>query len=84
MCAIQTQLVRRLSIPIEDFGIGRNMLDSLEHQPKRRRKILFNRAKKFMQFAGVIDATTVVHSIAKGIDAAGNVTVEVTYNEPVG
>lgn len=81
---MQRHQVKRLSIPMEDFGIGRNILDGLEDQPKRTRKVLFNRAKKFLLFAGAISSKMVVHSIATGVDAAGNVTVEVTYDEKAG
>ena len=75
---MQTQPVLRLSIPMEDFGIAKSLLDNLADQPKRRRKTRFNQLRKFLLFASVIAADDTIHSIAKGLDAAGNLTVEVT------
>ena len=76
MC--QTQVIRRISIPMDDFGIARRLLDGLSDQPKRARKTKFSKLKQFLKFAGLITAQDTVHSIAKGLDAAGNLTVEVT------
>ncbi len=76
---MQTQPIRRLSIPMDEFGIGKNLLDGLSDQPKRARKSRFNRLRKFLVFAELICAKDVVHSISKGLDAAGNLTIEVAY-----
>ena len=77
MCTKQG--VIRLSIPIDDFGIARNLLDGLENQPKRARKTLFGNLRKFLLFASTVEAKDTIHSVAKGLDAAGNLTVEVTF-----
>jgi len=70
--------IRRLSIPMDDFGIARNLLVGLAHLPKARRKAKFNKLKQFLKFAGLVTPKDTIHSIAKGLDAAGNLTVEVT------
>ena len=77
MCLNQT--IHRLSIPMDDFGIARVLLDDLSTQPKSTRKTRFNKLKTFLKVAGLITPQMEVHSIAKGLDAAGNLTVEVTY-----
>jgi len=76
---MQTQPIRRLSIPMDEFGIGKNLLNGLTDQPKRKRKTRFNRLRKFLVFAELICAKDTVHSISKGLDAAGNLTIEVAY-----
>lgn len=76
---MQTQPIRRLSIPMDEFGIGKNLLNGLSDQPKRARKTRFNKLRKFLVFADLISAKDVVHSISKGLDAAGNLTIEVAY-----
>lgn len=63
---------------MDDFGIAKSLLDGLANQPKRARKTKFNNLKKFLKFAGLVTPQDTVHSIAKGLDAAGNLTVEVT------
>lgn len=78
---MQTQSIRRLSIPMDEFGIGKNLLDDLSNQPKRVRKTRFNKLRKFLVFAELIGAKDTVHSISKGLDAAGNLTIEVAYEE---
>ena len=75
---MQYQPIHRLTIPMEEFGIGKNLFIGLSNQPKRRRKTAFNKLRKFLLFADLVQATDTVHSIAKGLDAAGNLTVEVT------
>lgn len=75
---MQHQPIRRLSIPMEEFGIGKNLFIGLANQPKRRRKSKFNKLRKFLQFADLVTPQDIVHSIATGLDAAGNLTVEVT------
>lgn len=75
---MQIQPVLLLSVPMDDFGIARSLLDNLADQPKRRRKTRFNQLRKFLLFASVITTDDTIHSVAKGIDAAGNLTVEVT------
>ena len=76
---MQTQPIRRLSIPMDEFGIGKNLLNGLSNQPKRTRRIRFNKLRKFLVFAELIGAKDTIHSISKGLDAAGNLTIEVAY-----
>ena len=79
MTTITGHLVYRVSVPLDDFGIAKNLLDDLENQPKRARKTRFNNVRKFLLFAKVITAKETIHSVAKGLDAAGNLTAEITY-----
>lgn len=83
--ALKHRQVNRLSIPIEDFGIAKHRLNDLTLLTKRKRKTTFNHLAKFIHFSGLLTATDDVLSIAKGLDAAGAITVEVTYvEEPTG
>lgn len=73
--------VTRISISIDDLGMFLHQVENLNATTKRERKSKFRRGERVLRALEIIEPKQVLHSIASGLTAAGDLVVELTVSE---